>query len=191
MAAKVRRGEVTASSARAIHRFSGTIFGRSTNSFSKNKKTRVSSLVSDYDVQRLNNVCMQRDPSQMQIQQGETNQSTEELQLRVMRVIARNPEISQRALSKELGVSLGGVNYCLKALVEMGFVKLGNFTRPSRKLGYAYILTPQGIQEKSQITARFLRQKMQEYEAIEAEIEQLKDELDDDAYPLSGPRAGL
>ena len=127
----------------------------------------------------------------MQIQQGEPNQTNEELRLRVMRVIARNPEISQRALSKELGVSLGGVNYCLKALVEMGFVKLGNFTRSSRKLGYAYILTPQGIQEKSQITARFLRQKMQEYEAIEAEIEQLKDELDDDAYPLSGPRAGL
>jgi len=101
----------------------------------------------------------------------------EELRLRVMRVLAENPEASQRQIASELNVSLGGVNYCLKALVDKGLVKLGNFAKSDRKIGYAYFLTPEGMAEKAKITARFLKRKMAEYEQLQVEIEQLKAEM--------------
>ena len=94
-----------------------------------------------------------------------------------MRVIESNPEVSQRELSAELGVSLGGVNYCINALVDMGWVKLGNFARSDRKLGYLYILTPAGLIEKASITARFLKSRLVEYEKLKDEIDELKREL--------------
>ena len=95
-----------------------------------------------------------------------------------MRVLEENPEATQREIANELGVSLGGVNYCIKALVDMGWVKLNNFAKSSRKMGYAYILTPDGIAEKANITARFLKRKMAEYERLKNEIDQLKAEVD-------------
>ncbi|MBD2860114.1 MarR family EPS-associated transcriptional regulator [Spongiibacter sp. KMU-158] len=101
----------------------------------------------------------------------------EELKLRVMRVLEANPSATQREIANELGVSLGGVNYCIKALVERGLVKLNNFAKSDRKMGYAYILTPDGVSEKAKITAHFLRRKMEEYEKLQQEIEQLTAEL--------------
>jgi EPS-associated MarR family transcriptional regulator len=101
----------------------------------------------------------------------------DELRLRVMRVLEENPEASQRQIASELNVSLGGVNYCLKALVDRGLVKLGNFAKSDRKIGYAYFLTPEGMTEKAKITARFLKRKMAEYEQLQKEIEQLKIEV--------------
>ena len=104
----------------------------------------------------------------------------DELTLRVMRALEENPNTSQRELAKQLGVSLGGVNYCLKALVDIGWIKAGNFARNQDKRVYAYLLTPKGISEKAALTARFLRRKMGEYEALKAEIEQLRSELESD-----------
>ena len=101
----------------------------------------------------------------------------DELRLRVMRVLEENPEASQRQIASELNVSLGGVNYCLKALVDRGLVKLGNFAKSERKIGYAYFLTPEGMTEKAKITARFLQRKMAEYEQLQIELERLTSEL--------------
>ena len=95
-----------------------------------------------------------------------------------MRVLEENPQATQREIANELGVSLGGVNFCMKALVEMGLVKLSNFAKSNKKLGYAYILTPDGVAEKAKITARFLKRKLNEYELLKEEIEQLKREVD-------------
>jgi EPS-associated MarR family transcriptional regulator len=97
-----------------------------------------------------------------------------ELQFRVLRLLESNPHLTQRELSKSLGVSLGGVNYCLNALVAKGSVKIQNFKNNKNKLVYAYLLTPQGITEKTALTGSFLRRKMQEYEGLKAEIESLK-----------------
>ena len=94
-----------------------------------------------------------------------------------MRLLELNPEMTQRELAQELGVSLGAANYCLKALVKKGWVKLENFQNNPNKLGYLYLLTPMGVAAKTQLTANFLRRKLAEYEALKMEIEQLKDEV--------------
>ncbi len=101
----------------------------------------------------------------------------DELKLRVMRVLEGNPTASQRQIAAELGVSLGGINFCLKALAEKGLIKIGNFARAERKLGYAYILTPAGVNEKAQLTTRFLKRKLNEYEALREEIALLQREI--------------
>jgi EPS-associated MarR family transcriptional regulator len=100
-----------------------------------------------------------------------------ELQFRVLRLLESNPHLTQRELSKALGVSLGGVNYCLNALVAKGSVKIQNFKNNKNKWVYAYLLTPEGIAEKTALTGSFLRRKMQEYEGLKAEIESLKFEV--------------
>jgi len=97
-----------------------------------------------------------------------------------MRVIEANPEISQRQLAAELGVSLGGVNYALKALIERGFVKADNFRKSGRKAAYLYVLTPKGIAEKSSLATAFLERKLEEYEVLRCEIEALKGEVSSD-----------
>jgi len=97
---------------------------------------------------------------------------------RVLRLLQQNPDLSQRELAQRLGVSLGGLNYCLKALIDKGWVKVHNFSHSKQKLVYAYLLTPQGIIEKARLTSDFLRRKMQEFDALKAEIETLKIELD-------------
>lgn len=112
----------------------------------------------------------------------------EEMRFRILRHVETNPEISQRELAKLIGVSLGSLNYTFSALVDVGFVKLANFSASNNKRGYAYILTPRGLSEKTTLTRRFLRRKTQEYEALKAEIEALQQEVSDDH--ASAPRRG-
>jgi EPS-associated MarR family transcriptional regulator len=99
-----------------------------------------------------------------------------ELQFRVLRLLESNPHLTQRELSKSLGVSLGGVNYCLNALVVKGSVKIQNFKNNKNKWVYAYLLTPQGLAEKTALTGAFLKRKMQEYQSLKEEIEALSQE---------------
>lgn len=101
----------------------------------------------------------------------------DELSLRVLRALATNPELSQRQLAAELGVSLGGVNYALKALVERGFVKADNFRKSGNKVAYLYLLTPQGVAQKASLATAFLGRKLEEYEVLRQEIESLKSEI--------------
>ncbi len=103
-------------------------------------------------------------------------QLQEDTNFRVMRILQDNPDLTQRELAEKLGVSVGGLNYCLKALMEKGLVKMQNFSQSKNKFGYVYILTPSGMAEKAAITHRFLQRKMAEYEALKAEIEALKSE---------------
>jgi EPS-associated MarR family transcriptional regulator len=102
----------------------------------------------------------------------------DELRLRVLRALEANPELSQRQLAAELGVSLGGVNYALKALIERGFVKADNFRKAGKKVSYLYVLTPQGVVEKASLATAFLGRKLEEYEVLRQEIEALKGEVD-------------
>ena len=102
----------------------------------------------------------------------------QELEYRVMQLLERQPDLTQRQLSQKLGVSLGKTHYIVKSLVDIGWIKLGNFRRSNNKLGYMYLLTPQGIVEKTAITARFLARKQREYEALSEEIKLLQKELE-------------
>ena len=102
----------------------------------------------------------------------------EERHLKALRLLEQNPEMTQRELAEALGVSVGAANYCLKALVEKGWVKLENFQKNPNKLGYLYLLTPIGIAAKAQLAASFLRRKMAEYEALREEIDELQAEVD-------------
>jgi EPS-associated MarR family transcriptional regulator len=99
-----------------------------------------------------------------------------ELHFRVLRLLETNPYLSQRELSKSLGVSLGGINYCLQALIAKGAVKIENFKNNQNKWVYSYFLTSQGIAEKTALTGSFLKRKMQEYEQLKQEIESLTQE---------------
>ena len=87
-------------------------------------------------------------------------------QFNVLRKINSNPNVSQRDLANELNLSLGKINYCLKALKSKGLVKIQNFNKSKNKMGYAYILTPRGISEKTKITINFMKRKMEEYEEL-------------------------
>ena len=114
------------------------------------------------------------------LENNDTSFSTgakDELRLRVLRALEANPKLSQRQLATELGVSLGGVNYALKALVERGFVKVGNFRKSGNKGAYLYVLTPQGVAEKVSLATAFLSRKLVEYEVLRQEIEALKGEV--------------
>ena len=93
-----------------------------------------------------------------------------DIRLDLLRKIELNPEYTQRELSKEMDVSLGKVNYCIKKLTEKGWIKLTNFTHNPNKVGYAYLLTPKGIEQKSRLTFEFLKIKMEEYEMLKNEI---------------------
>lgn len=101
-------------------------------------------------------------------------QKSEDLNFRVLRFVEEYPDRSQREISRALGLSLGGVHYCLKALIDKGLIKIENFRTSSNKLGYLYVLTPQGIAERAALTNRFLRRKLAEYEALKAEIEAMQ-----------------
>ena len=89
---------------------------------------------------------------------------------KVLREIGKNPESSQRELSQSLGLSLGKINYCIKALRLKGLIKMNNFKKNKNKLGYAYLLTPKGIAEKTELTINFMKRKMKEYEELKKEI---------------------
>ena len=101
----------------------------------------------------------------------------EENHLKVLRFLEANPHLSQRELADALGVSLGKTNYCLKALLGKGFIKMQSFKKSQNKLAYAYLLTPTGIVEKAGLTVRFLARKVAEYESLTLEIELLKAEM--------------
>lgn len=103
--------------------------------------------------------------------------TSDEIQFRAVKLLENNPQISQRELAAELGVSLGKTNYVVQELISLGWLKLGNFRRSNNKLGYAYILTPRGVVEKSALAVRFLARKQAEYDALRGEIEMLKGEL--------------
>ena len=99
---------------------------------------------------------------------------TDEYRYKILKTLEANPEISQRDMARALGISLGRVNFCLKALIEVGLLKATNFRNSSNKLAYMYLLTPSGIEEKSAITARFLKSKLQEHDNLQSEIEELR-----------------
>lgn len=119
----------------------------------------------------------------------------EETRYRLLKLLSDNPDVSQRRLAKALGVSLGKANYCLKALVEKGWVKAGNFARNEDKRAYVYLLTPKGIEEKARVTLHFLKRKQREYDALEQELERLRREAAElswveDAEPLQEREKG-
>ncbi|OOG50589.1 MarR family EPS-associated transcriptional regulator [Polaromonas sp. C04] len=101
----------------------------------------------------------------------------EDNHLKVLRLLEANPQMSQRDLADALGVSLGKTNYCLKALLDKGFIKMQSFRKSQNKLAYAYLLTPVGITEKAGLTVRFLERKVAEFESLTLEIETLKSEM--------------
>ena len=96
--------------------------------------------------------------------------------------------MSQRDIAAAVGISVGGVHYCLNALIDKGFVKLGNFSSSKDKRRYAYMLTPKGLAEKAALTSRFLQRKMKEYDALKAEIDALQDEISSSPEETAVPR---
>lgn len=101
----------------------------------------------------------------------------QELEYRILKLLEKQPDLTQRQLSEELGVSLGKTHYLVKSLIDVGWVKLDNFQRSNSKWGYAYLLTPKGFVEKAAITARFLIRKQREYNELQQEIAQLQEEV--------------
>lgn len=106
----------------------------------------------------------------------------------LLKTLEDNPSLSQRDLAKRLGVSLGKVNFCINALVAKGCLKVNNFRNSDNKLAYAYLLTPQGVEQKARMTVEFLHMKMQEYERLRIEIEELRCEVID--VPVGDPNNG-
>ncbi len=102
----------------------------------------------------------------------------EEAHYRLLRLLDASPRLTQRELAREMGVSLGKVNYCVNALIEKGWVKARNFRNSNNKLAYAYLLTPRGIEQKAEITVHFLRRKVAEYESLKKEIARLRREVE-------------
>ena len=100
----------------------------------------------------------------------------DEIAYKLLKSIEEDPSQSQRDLSLSLGISLGKLNYCLKALIDKGLVKAGNFRKNPQKQDYLYLLTPQGIEEKAKVTMRFLKRKVKDYEELKREIEELQKE---------------
>ncbi len=118
------------------------------------------------------------------------NKLQEDTHFRVIRLLQDNPEMTQRELAEAVGISVGGVHYVLSALIEKGFVKLGNFTAAADKRRYAYVLTPKGISEKVAITQRFLVRKIEEYEALRAEIDELQHQVELETGMSTSPVLG-
>lgn len=109
----------------------------------------------------------------------------EEVYFRVLHLIDQRPDASQREIAEQIGVSLGAINYCLRALLEKGHLKLANFKASKNKLGYVYVLTPEGIAQRASLASAFIARKRAEYEAIQAELELLQSEFGE-ALPGGG-----
>tara|TARA_X000000368_G_C22815798_1_gene616726 strand:- start:403 stop:753 length:351 start_codon:yes stop_codon:yes gene_type:complete len=101
----------------------------------------------------------------------------QELEYRVLKILEREPNLTQRQIAEKLGISLGKTHYLIKSLVDIGWIKLDNFKRSKNKLGYAYLLTPKGVLQKSSITVKFLFKKKQEYAQLREEIAELQKEV--------------
>ena len=110
---------------------------------------------------------------------------TDEYRYRILKLLEADPAASQRKLADQLGISLGRVNFCLQALIDKGLVKANNFRNSANKRAYLYLLTPTGIEEKARVTARFLRRKLDEYEILKCELEELQREAARNAQPGS------
>ena len=102
-----------------------------------------------------------------------------DVHFRVLHLLEEEPELTQRELAQKLGISLGGANYCLKALIDIGHIKAGNFSKNPNKSVYLYLLTPKGVAEKAKLTAGFLKRKMTEYQALKKEIEAIQFKVKD------------
>lgn len=113
---------------------------------------------------------------------------TDETRYRILKALEADPQASQRRIAHELGISLGRVNYCLQAMIKKGLVKADNFRNSANKRAYLYLLTPRGIDEKARVTARFLRVKLDEYEILKRELEELEREAATQDKPVA---AGL
>ena len=118
--------------------------------------------------------------------QPKPTKNPDDTRFRVLRVLTRNPELTQREIAAQLGMSTSGLNYVLHALIDKGLVKVRNFAQSSNKLGYAYLLTPQGIAEKTQLTQGFITRKLAERAALEAEIREILAEGDDISEGATG-----
>lgn len=105
-------------------------------------------------------------------------ETVEDLHFRVLKLLQNQPDLSQRELADKLGVSNGKLHYCLKALIDKGLIKLGNFAESKHRLRYAYLLTPAGIRQRTELTADFLRRKLHEYEVLRNEIAALQAEIE-------------
>jgi len=103
---------------------------------------------------------------------------SDEYRYKILKELQSNPDLSQRELARRLGISLGKTNFCLKALIEKGLIKAGNFKRSDDKAKYLYLLTPKGIEDKALLTHHFLQRKLQEHEALTLEIESLRQEVE-------------
>jgi EPS-associated MarR family transcriptional regulator len=119
---------------------------------------------------------------------GKRSNVQEDVRFRVLRLLHKNPELSQRDLAKAVGISNGSAHYLLSALLDKGLIKLGDFTAAQDKRRYAYILTARGVLEKAEVTSRFLARKIEEYEALRKEIDELHGELYDSTDNLVGGR---
>jgi EPS-associated MarR family transcriptional regulator len=116
------------------------------------------------------------------------NEQREAARLKVMRLLHDNPQISTRQIANEVGISNGSAYYVLTALVDKGFVKLGNFKSNPRKGQYAYLLTPKGIREKSLLTHSFIERKRKEFEDLKTEIKVLEEEVGMAGAAIPAPR---
>ncbi|MGB3385339.1 MAG: MarR family EPS-associated transcriptional regulator [Marinomonas sp.] len=103
---------------------------------------------------------------------------TDEYRYKILKTLQQDPDLSQRELARRLGISLGRTNFCLKALIEKGLIKAGNFKRSDDKAKYLYLLTPKGIEDRALLTHQFLQRKLQEHEALTLEIESLRQEVE-------------
>jgi len=108
---------------------------------------------------------------------------TDEYRYRILKLLQNNPSASQRDIARELGVSLGRVNYCLQALGEKGLIKVNNLRNSTNKRAYLYLLTPKGVEEKAKVTVRFLKRKLDEYETLKRQVAELKREASVHAQP--------
>ena len=102
---------------------------------------------------------------------------TDEINYRILKLLESKPDISQRELATDLGVSLGKANYCMKAMLDKGWIKAKNFKNSCNKIAYTYLLTPKGIENRAKLTIRFLKRKMKEYDVLKYEIERLQQEV--------------
>ncbi len=115
---------------------------------------------------------------QLDLMTSRQSKLQEDTYFRVMGILHDNPNKTQRELADMIGLSLGGLNYCLRSLIDKGFVKMQNFNNSKNKIKFVYLLTPKGIKEKSVLTFRFLERKLKEYDALKAEIEVVKGQFD-------------
>lgn len=114
----------------------------------------------------------------------------DEIEYELLSLLKRDPHLSQRALAKQMGISLGKINYCLRALMEKGVIKAKNFYHNDNKAAYAYYLTPKGIQEKSKLTYRFLLRKLNEYEQLREQIDSIRSEYIEEQSRITNIQSG-